>query len=407
MRCNGSGLSRWHPHVIIVAALSHSAHAQCAYEIVAILDLPPCGIFQPVLYPMSINNNGEVVGSFGLCEIGEDRPFYWSEETGLVLPSLPSGYLGAAFVDINDQGQITGHRVVAGSSIGHEAILYEDGQWTGLGTLPGGNWSDGVAINNSGVIVGFWDIPLTAPVQAFVWTDGTMSGLGTLLGGGQSAARGISESGVIVGSIGPSLPGLQSGFILEGEKVTIVEAFPGTTTARVIAMNQAGLAIVNCATAGEWTGYQGFVVDGDSWQYVSPIPPGAGVATTAINACGTVLGINYSTDFSQVVTFSQGEVRVVEDMILAEQRYQLYFASAINDAGWIAAAAQIGQTFMTLVLRPAPQKLGDLNEDCEVDATDLALLIERWGQADDRADLDGDGIVAGADLGMLLGKWGT
>jgi hypothetical protein len=46
--------SPWHPHVIIVAALSHSAHAQCAYEIVAILDLPPCGIFQAYRNPALI-----------------------------------------------------------------------------------------------------------------------------------------------------------------------------------------------------------------------------------------------------------------------------------------------------------------------------------------------------------------
>lgn len=390
----------------LAIGISLEARAQCGYEIVAAVDLPPCGPLQPVLYPMAINNNREVVGFYNECAIGEYRPFYWSEATGLVLPSLPAGYLSAQFVDINDRGQITGNRVVDGSGMGNEAILYHDSQWAGLGTLPGGNWSDGLAINSAGAIVGFWDIPLTAPVQAFVWAAGTMTGLGPALGNGQSTALGISDDGIIVGSIGPNLPGLQKGFILDGESLTIVEPFQGTTTARVVGLNEAGFAIVNCLSSGETPWYQGFIVSTTSSQFIPPIPPGEGVATTAINAKGTVLGVNMSWDFAQVVTFADGAVRVVEDMILAEPPYQLYYASGINDDGWIAAAAQIGQTFMTLVLRPVLPTIGDLNGDCHVDGEDLGNLLGEWGATGGDADLNSDGFVDSTDLNILLGNWG-
>jgi len=42
------------------------------------------------------------------------------------------------------------------------AFLYSDGAITDLGTLPGGNYSQAYAINNSGQIVGEGDILIRA-----------------------------------------------------------------------------------------------------------------------------------------------------------------------------------------------------------------------------------------------------
>ena len=49
--------------------------------------------------------------------------------------------------------------------------------------------------------------------------------------------------------------------------------------------------------------------------------------------------------------------------------------------------------------------LGDLDNDCDVDAADLAILLGAWGASGSPADLDGDGTVAAADLALLLGAW--
>ncbi len=48
---------------------------------------------------------------------------------------------------------------------------------------------------------------------------------------------------------------------------------------------------------------------------------------------------------------------------------------------------------------------GDLDLDGVVDAADLAILLNAWGQTGD-ADLDGNGIVGGQDLAILLNHWG-
>ncbi len=59
---------------------------------------------------------------------------------------------------------------------------------------------------------------------------------------------------------------------------------------------------------------------------------------------------------------------------------------------------------------PAPLEsdcLGDINNDGNVDAFDLAGLLGAWGPNPGHpADFDGDGNVDGADLAVLLGAWG-
>ncbi len=57
---------------------------------------------------------------------------------------------------------------------------------------------------------------------------------------------------------------------------------------------------------------------------------------------------------------------------------------------------------------PPPLCPGDIDDDGDIDAADLAALLSAWGdQPDDPADLDGDGDVDAADLAALLGAWGS
>ena len=52
--------------------------------------------------------------------------------------------------------------------------------------------------------------------------------------------------------------------------------------------------------------------------------------------------------------------------------------------------------------------LGDLNGDGYVNAIDLGILLENWGEApfaNPLADLNGDGVVNAIDLGILLENW--
>lgn len=55
-----------------------------------------------------------------------------------------------------------------------------------------------------------------------------------------------------------------------------------------------------------------------------------------------------------------------------------------------------------------PACMGDLNEDGQVDAGDLGLMIAVWNTDGSPvgADLNGDGDVSSADIGLLISRWG-
>jgi len=52
-----------------------------------------------------------------------------------------------------------------------------------------------------------------------------------------------------------------------------------------------------------------------------------------------------------------------------------------------------------------PPMSPDLDDDGEVGAADLGILLSAWGQPHARADLDRDGAVGSGDLGALLSAW--
>jgi len=68
---------------------------------------------------------------------------------------------------------------------------------TRLGTLPGGNGSVAMAINNNGQVAGY--VPMPGGGEAFVFGAGEMTGLRYLTGYSASYAKGINDQGQVVG----------------------------------------------------------------------------------------------------------------------------------------------------------------------------------------------------------------
>ncbi len=79
--------------------------------------------------------------------------------------------------------------------------------------------------------------------------------------------------------------------------------------------------------------------------------------------------------------------------------YTILFEADLDGDGMLEAVSSIATRSL-----PAPDCVGDFNQDGTIDGADLGFLLSNWNTAG--ADLDGDGTTNGADLGMLLAAWG-
>jgi probable HAF family extracellular repeat protein len=161
--------------------------------------------FSPILYDYTrgangINNRGEIVGNYSGPNPNFSRAFlYRSGQVIDLTPSLSfsngeSGY-GIAF-GINDLGQVVGLGAFGGS----HAFLYSNGITKDLGTIPGTEYSEALAINNKGEIVR--DSRSSSPVQsvAFLYSNGVMKRLSSGFGSGYAIAYRINDRSQIIGN---------------------------------------------------------------------------------------------------------------------------------------------------------------------------------------------------------------
>ncbi|MEQ8762741.1 MAG: hypothetical protein RL885_02360 [Planctomycetota bacterium] len=160
------------------------------------LGVPPCGNHS---WARAINESGlmavTAVDCFGFSVTR--RPFV---HDGVTLTALPYGSSRTYVRDIDSNGNIVGtmfiDQVIANWPITH-AYLWDGTTATDLGTL-GGDFSQSLALNESGLVVGGAHIQDNAEYHAFSWQFGTMQDLGTL-GGRDSEANDVNEDGLIVG----------------------------------------------------------------------------------------------------------------------------------------------------------------------------------------------------------------
>ncbi|MDY7107640.1 MAG: hypothetical protein SYC29_03295 [Planctomycetota bacterium] len=233
--CQGSKRSwiDWGDGLSLALVLSLECSARCQYE-VAIIDAPPCPFAGPVEYANGINSFAHVVGWHFDCDSSWKVAFRWTPQDGYeALDPLP-GFDGALAEDVNDAGQIVGFLEQNLRS----AALWQDGEIIELGMPPEGNWSEAIAINNAGEIVGDWGNSIYGPTHGFIWCDGVMTDLGPVLGTPKSGAWGIAESGQIVGWMGQSMAFDCEAYLLDDGVVIALGPVPGGFTSQAHAINQ-------------------------------------------------------------------------------------------------------------------------------------------------------------------------
>jgi hypothetical protein len=100
------------------------ASAQCQYEVTAVIQhiCPDFGDGSPT-FGQGMNSHGDVVGYYWPCVVGNERAFFWSEDTGFVTLPTPPGVVLAWAYDINDNRIIVGQHSIPG--VGRMGFVYD------------------------------------------------------------------------------------------------------------------------------------------------------------------------------------------------------------------------------------------------------------------------------------------
>jgi len=172
--------------------------------------------------------------------------FLWAD--GAFTDILPTYGPTLIANDVQDRGQIVGWMGV--STPDRHAFLWDTGELTDLGVIPGGYTGSATAINRAGQIAigGRFnpDHPSGFISGGFLWRDGMWTDLGMLLGYDSMAVTGLNNSATVVGWCRAINSGdaLDAGFVWHaGMMVKLNDLIPselGMTIKQAEAINDAG-----------------------------------------------------------------------------------------------------------------------------------------------------------------------
>jgi probable HAF family extracellular repeat protein len=144
----------------------------------------------------ALNNQGEVVGDAPIKD-GNSHAFLWQNGKMADLGTLP-GYASSVALGINDKGQVVGYLSTGSGFNGGDrhAFLWENGHMALLGS-PG---SIAVGINNQSQVIG-QSAAADGTTHGYVWQDGQTTDLGTLPGFQFGRVSAINNKGQVLGTV--------------------------------------------------------------------------------------------------------------------------------------------------------------------------------------------------------------
>jgi len=238
---------------------------------------------------------------------------------------------------LNNSGQVVGVNAAGDPAyfFGRYAFEYSDGMLIDLGQLADPNYVDPDAtandINDSGQIVGFAAIS-TGFYHAFLYSNGTMSDLGAvgLLAGQQSQGYGINTSGEVVGYYGNPNSNIGA-FLYSGGVVTDIGSLGGDRT-WPFAINDSGQIVGFSQTSEEQA--HAFLYHDGTMLDVGAMGMLAGHDSIAygINNTGDVVG-SYSASDGHSHAFLYSEGSILDLGTLGPLSGSDSYANKINSSG--------------------------------------------------------------------------
>ncbi len=335
---------------VLPATTAATAQIPCGgYEVTGMIVGPWCGTQLAPILPYGINEAGDVAGYF-ICPILAEHAFLWTASSGLQTIPMPPGTTNSRALGI-DGTQIVGYHVVSGDEFGNLAFLYdaETGEFTNLGTLPGGNWSEAHAVAN-GRIVGFWGNTVKGPSPlAFIWQDGEMIDISGDFGTTYSLANDINTNPdpQVTGWMGSlpltdarafiwqsgdllELPPIPRGFTSEGERINSAAHVTG----------EGGVVLDD----GETVVKRSFLWDGKQMTDLGTLPGTTFTRASDMDEQDRIVGVCHNQFFTDRTPFiwQNAAITALKDLIPPNASFTLQRARAINQAGQIIAQAYSG-----------------------------------------------------------------
>ena len=302
--------------------------------------------------PAAINNSGEMVGS----NFSAGHAASYIGGTFTDLGSLP-GLVNSMGLALNNTGTIVGSSSADPYSPSH-GFSYKGGVMTDLGFLPGLNVTQANGINDAGTIVGECANQTsqgTNNLRAFSLTGGQMTNLGIALGAVSSSANAINASGTVVGwgQVTSSQGFVTHAISFANGLATDLGGLEGYPSSQALAVNDAGTA-AGWAYFGSDGSTRGFMAKDGIMRDLGTLPGYVSSYATAINSIGDIVG------YSDAITNGNvGEKafiyrdRVMYDLnaLVSVPGGALARATAINDSGQIAVYTNAANAYL---LTPIP-----------------------------------------------------
>ncbi len=374
-----------------------------------------------------------VVG--GSESVNGPEAFRWTQSTGMVgLGDLPGGPFFSEARAVSADGSVVVGHANPGLGTAFRWVLTDpdsgEGIMIDLGDLPGGAYSSaahGISAS-SDVIVGLGHSANGR--EAFRWTDpeqggSGMVGLGFLPDGWESEAWDASADGTVV--VGANfIPDLAFRWTAATGMVSL-GTLPGSDRSLATACNPDGSFIVGqtAAEAFRWMltdpgSGEGIMIGlgdlpgGDFWSGADDISADGSVVVGA-SATGS-----FPSEVEAFVWDEVNQMRKLQDVLTTEfgldlSGWTLRVATAISDDGRtiVGFGDDPNSVCEAWIAHLGPACPGDVDDDGDVDLSDLAELLAAYGACEGdpnynpNADFDNSGCVDLSDLAALLGNYGS
>jgi len=246
---------------------------------------------------------------------------------------------------------INGSNIIAGfvtrtGNLNREAAIWDNGAWAGLGFLPGGTYSEALAINRSSAIVGFSQMA-GGRLGAFVHTAGSMQALPAFPNAIGTVATAIADDGWIAG-YATFADGTESVFDGTVNALSLRGVF-GLPKGRALGVNNSRVMVGYEETAGGVR--QAFLLDtpaGTGPVNLGKLPGQNNAVARAINNFNQIVGQSGNSASSQrAFLHSAGRLNDLNDIIFdsrtsdgndfvfAESNWVLNDAASVNNDGFI------------------------------------------------------------------------